>query len=946
MSGVSRRALLSSAVALASASAATSFGHVRTSVAAEGPSRARVAALALDDTVDWKKFLGESSMVWATVPTTLYQAPFLGNGGLGAAVYQTGSAKRLDFELGDSRVRDHQGTGGTLFGNARLRIGKLTLNTAGDVTSVDLRLSLWDAELSGTVTTTAGVLWVRAYVHASRDVLAVAVTVLSGSEQVAWTFTPAVARSPRLDFNPPPTGLLDNPAPVISGTSCVQDLAAGGQTTTAWNLRTEPDGRTKTLLATVAHTYPAATASTVAAATLSSAGAKSFAQLTTEHRAWWHAFYPKSFLTVPDTRLQSFYWIQLYKMASATRRDRPVLSTTGPWLISTPWPATWWNLNVQLEYWLINATGHVELDSLTYSLDTHRANLTANTPAAYQHDSIIIARSSHEDLRSGSPAMPGATTGTTEVGNLVWALHNTWLTYRHTMDEDLLRDTVFPLLRKAINLYLHFLTKDASGVYHLPTTYSPEYGSSKDCNYDLALIHWGCSTLLSTSRRLGLDDPLANTWQDILDHLVQPPQDATGLRIGADLQLTSGHRHYSHLLWFYPLHQLPVTTPANRTLLTTSLNHWLSFTSGLQGYTFTGSGSMYAMLGNGDQARTQLNTLLTKYVKPNTMYAETGPVIETPLSAAQTMHDMVVQSWGDTIRVFPGTPGAWADVTVHDLRTEGAFLLSAARRGGVTRFIRIKTLAGEPCKVAPGNLPKPYAVDALSGAVAWTANSDGTLSLSLTQGAEAVIYTSGTTPDLTIAPVGNATTAYWGLPATATATRVNLTSLFTVQGVSTAPGGGSFDSSGYTYPADEMPGSGFFISGRIPWTFPPTADGTRNALTANGQKITVTAAAYKALHVLGAGVNGNKTGTVTLTYSNGTTATAALSLTNWASPAAYGEKTAVYASYRHGPTADQSLPVRVFHQTLPVDPTRTLTSVTLPVNSQMRIMAITAEAAA
>ena len=235
------------------------------------------------------------------------------------------------------------------------------------------------------------------------------------------------------------------------------------------------------------------------------------------------------------------------------------------------------------------------------------------------------------------------------------------------MDDTVLANLVFPLLRKAINYYFHFLTKDSAGAYHLPSTFSPEYAATKDCNYDLALIHWGCATLLAAAKRLGITDPLASKWQDVRDHLTKPPQDSTnGFWIGADVQLTSGHRHYSHLLWFYPLYQLDVTTgTANRTALTKSLNHWLSFSSGQQGYTFTGSGSMYAVLGDGTHARTQLGTLLDRFVQPNTMYKESGPVIETPLSGAQTMHDMVVQSWGGIVRVFPGTPSAWPDASTR-----------------------------------------------------------------------------------------------------------------------------------------------------------------------------------------------------------------------------------------------------------------------------------------
>lgn len=53
------------------------------------------------------------------------------------------------------------------------------------------------------------------------------------------------------------------------------------------------------------------------------------------------------------------------------------------------------------------------------------------------------------------------------------------------------------------------------------------------------------------------------------------------------------------------------------------------------------------------------------------MYKESGPVIETPLSAAQSIHDMLLQSWGGKIRIFPAIPATWKDIAYSGLRTEG-----------------------------------------------------------------------------------------------------------------------------------------------------------------------------------------------------------------------------------------------------------------------------------
>jgi hypothetical protein len=79
---------------------------------------------------------------------------------------------------------------------------------------------------------------------------------------------------------------------------------------------------------------------------------------------------------------------------------------------------------------------------------------------------------------------------------------------------------------------------------------------------------------------------------------------------------------------------------------------------------------------------------MTSSVFPTTMYAEGNPVIESPLSFATSVHDMFLQSWGGKIRVFPATPEKWGDVAFEDLRTQGAFLVSAKKQGGYAVRLR------------------------------------------------------------------------------------------------------------------------------------------------------------------------------------------------------------------------------------------------------------------
>ncbi|MFE4335060.1 glycoside hydrolase family 95-like protein [Streptomyces sp. NPDC056831] len=746
--------------------------------AAPGPAApAPVTVHSPDDS--WRTVLDDADLLWQKLPKTWYEGPYLGNGRLGSGIYAEPGATTtaVRFNVQHSEVQDHRPEFGSLFGLARLPIGHFTLEPAGTITGIEWWMRLRTAELEGTVTTTAGTLKLRAFVHSSSDLLAVEVTPSAGEQDFRWVFHPADAISPRAAFKPLPDGYTGNPPAVTEEhgeiTAAVQPLLAGGQHVTAWQERSR--GRSRTLYVTVTHSHPGTTARDRALRAVKTASALPYGLLAAPHRTWWDRFYRKSFLSLPDARLQRFYWIQLYKAASAARRDAPVMATSGPWLEPTPWPNTWWNLNVQLEYWLIHGSNHLELDAVTRALSEFRDQLSREVAAPYRADSAGMPRTTDPQLVNGASVtdggygvgIPGQDPPTPEVGNLTWALHNVWLSYRHTMDESILRDTLFPLLRKAVNYYLHFLTPGADGKLHLPATFSPEYGvNAPDCNYDLMLVRWGCRTLLESAEQLGIHDPLTARWQEVLARLAPYPVDANGFMIGAGVPFAKSHRHYSHMLAVYPLYELTGATPDERALIEKSLAHWVGFEGALQGYTFTGAASMSALLGKGEDALKYLGQLMSRFIQANTMYKESGPVIETPLSAAQSLHDMVCQSWGGTIRVFPALPAAWREMTVHDFRTQGAFLLSAVREEGRTRWVRVTSEAGAPCVVRHGIEGAIEIRDRHGRPLGYEELADGAVRIRLRKGGSALITAKGDRPDLTVRPVtANEPAPRWGLPA-------------------------------------------------------------------------------------------------------------------------------------------------------------------------------------
>src|SRR3954468_21324760 len=151
------------------------------------------------DRIDWAGFLGGSDLVWQHMPTTWYEGPFLGNGFLGSGIYAEPGANAIRFNVQHSEVQDHRPEFGSLYGLARLPIGWFTLEPQGTITKVDWRLSLYDAELAGTITTTAGSIAIRAIVHNGLSTLAVQAKATDGEAKFRWVFHPAVAVSPRTD---------------------------------------------------------------------------------------------------------------------------------------------------------------------------------------------------------------------------------------------------------------------------------------------------------------------------------------------------------------------------------------------------------------------------------------------------------------------------------------------------------------------------------------------------------------------------------------------------------------------------------------------------------------------------------------------------------------------------------------------------------------------------
>lgn len=129
---------------------------------------------------------------------------------------------------------------------------------------------------------------------------------------------------------------------------------------------------------------------------------------------------------------------------------------------------------------------------------------------------------------------------------------------------------------------------------------------------------------------------------------------------------------------------------------------------------------------------------------------------------------------------------------------------------------------------------------------------------------------------------------------------------------------------------------------RISFRYPSKLDGAKNAIACSGQTIVLKSGKYAAVHILATSAQ-DASESFSLVY--GTTNTAStVQFTAWDAKPKFGEHAAFICLHRHSPDGDQPGKVCYLnHYTIAADPASELTSIRLPNNPAIKILAITFE---
>ena len=477
---------------------------------------------------------------------------------------------------------------------------------------------------------------------------------------------------------------------------------------------TRPDGDATLVAVTIATSTDGSDPEAIARARLARALDEGYDAARRTHRAWWARFWSTAAqLTVPDTAMQAHLDFVQYLYGAGGRDGAPPIPLQGVWTADgdalPPWKGDLHNdLNTQTTYLAAHAAGAD--DAMRGWLEYNWRLLPAYRRFARDFYGVDGAAVPGVQALDGQPLGGWGQYSLSPTMGL-WVAQSFHLEWRYTRDDRFLRDRAYPFTAELGRATRALLVRGVDGRLRLPLSTSPEiFDNSMRAwlpsmsNFDLALLHWGFGALDEMATALG-DTAAARDWRttrEALDPILVDPVTGT-LPFAAGLPYDQSHRHFSHLMAIHPLGLLTIAEPRDSVVVQRSLDELARVGSDWWvGYSFAWYAAMLARAARGEEALAELEKFRSAFLLRNGFHAngdQSGrglskhryrPVtLEGNFLALHAAHEMVLQGWGGTVRVFPAVSARWRDVAFRDLRAEGGLRVSAVRRGGRTVSVRL-----------------------------------------------------------------------------------------------------------------------------------------------------------------------------------------------------------------------------------------------------------------
>ena len=410
------------------------------------------------------------------------------------------------------------------------------------------------------------------------------------------------------------------------------------------------------------------------------------------------------------------------------------------------------NVNVQMNYWPVYTTNLAECGvTFVDYMDKLREPGRLTAERVHGIEGAVENHTGFTVHTENNPFGMTAPTNAQEYGwnptGAAWAIQNLWWHYEFTQNEDFLRNTIYPIMKEAVQFWDSYLwtseyqkINDESSPYNgqarlvVAPSFSEEQGpTAVGTTYDQSLVWELYNECIKAGKIVGEDEALLKSWEEKMQKL-DPIEinDTNGIkewyeetRVGqknghnqsyaqagdlAEIEVPNsgwniGHlgeqRHASHLVGLFPGTLINKDNEEYMNAAIQSLTERGEYSTG---WSKANKINLWARTENGEKAYTLLNHLIggnSSGLQYNlfdshgsgggdTMMNGT-PVwqIDGNFGLTSGVAEMLVQSQSGYTQFLPAIPSAWEEGSVQGLKARGNFTIGEKWANGVAETFTV-----------------------------------------------------------------------------------------------------------------------------------------------------------------------------------------------------------------------------------------------------------------
>lgn len=432
------------------------------------------------------------------------------------------------------------------------------------------------------------------------------------------------------------------------------------------------------------------------------------------HAEWWKNYWEQSYVSIPDSVVEKHYYVSLYGIGSCSRDADFPPSIFGGWITQEvpAWNGDYHlNYNHMAPYYALYGANRIE-QAAPYSNSMipqiERGKYYSEKICGIK-DGIMLPVGAGPlgiETTRRSPFMDQNMQGLLSSGNIedegmfwgqksnsAYAVPNMARHFRYTLDSTYAQK-VYPYVKAVATFWEGYLTREGERyVIYNDAIHEGTIGTMNPI-LSLGLVRLVMQTATQMSNFLGIDADKRSVWEQIETHISDyPTQQRNGKTVfrytekGTDWwgDNSLGIQH------IYPAEQIGLDSPAE--LLEISRN---TITELWRWRDFNGTNSFFpAAVRVGYNADTILNKLreYAQHTYPNGFQYDNPHGIENFSTTPNTINEMLCSGHQGVLRLFPVWNSA-NDAQFHNIRIEGAFLVSGAIKSGAVEPIRILSEKG------------------------------------------------------------------------------------------------------------------------------------------------------------------------------------------------------------------------------------------------------------